>query len=186
MRQLVNDVAHALKCIDGAGVPFKEFQPGVDPYGEPQLLKKIVEQLNALAPDRYYRAATKRNPDILVPGRWGLEFKIARPFGDNGRPAEHWSQNLLHPYSGNVSAIGDALKLLESGIPERKGIIVIAFEHEQPQIDLEIIIQAFEAIARGVVRIPLGSRQSVRVTGLIHPVHQRAIVYGWELAESTN
>lgn len=42
-------------------------------------------------------------PDVLVPNRWALEFKIVRPFGDNGIEAERWSQNLLHPYPGNVS-----------------------------------------------------------------------------------
>jgi len=41
-----------------------------------------------------------------------LEFKIARPFGDNGKEAENWSVNLPHPYAGNVSVIGDCLKLL--------------------------------------------------------------------------
>src|SRR6058998_405930 len=33
------------------------------------------------------------------------------PFGDNGKEAENWSVNLLHPYEGNVSTIGDCCKL---------------------------------------------------------------------------
>jgi len=47
----------------------------------------------------------------LIKGLWVIEVKIARPFGDNGKEAEAWSVNLLHPYAGNTSIIGDCLKL---------------------------------------------------------------------------
>ncbi|MCG3201555.1 MAG: hypothetical protein NFCOHLIN_01425 [Gammaproteobacteria bacterium] len=68
-----------------------------------------------------YRAVqTKRLPDLLVPGEWAVELKVVRPFGDNGKPAEHWSENVLHPYAGNTSSLGDCLKLLASGLSERK------------------------------------------------------------------
>ena len=83
------------------------------PYGEPQVLKQLVKYLSKSYPEFYKDAKTKREPDVLIPGRWALEFKIVRPFGDNGKEAEHWSQNLIHPYEGNVSSIGDAIKLLK-------------------------------------------------------------------------
>src|SRR5688572_3510914 len=108
MQQLVNDIAEGIRAIDGCGVPFKNFRPGVGPYGEPQLTKLVARHLLEHHPERYEGARTCRAPDVLVPNRWALEFKIVRPFGDNDVEAEHWSQNLLDPYRGNVSAIADA------------------------------------------------------------------------------
>jgi hypothetical protein len=37
LEQIVEDVGAALVAVDGCGVAFKKFQPGVGPYGEPQL-----------------------------------------------------------------------------------------------------------------------------------------------------
>ena len=45
---IVNDVADAIAHIDASAPSFKSFQPGVGPYGEPQLLKLIAEHLNRL------------------------------------------------------------------------------------------------------------------------------------------
>jgi hypothetical protein len=39
---IVQDIADILKRIDSSRVPFKSFQPGVGPYGEPQLMKLVA------------------------------------------------------------------------------------------------------------------------------------------------
>ena len=96
LESVVNDVADVLKTIDSSGVPFKHFQAGAGPYGEPQLVKLIAEHLNC-SPKYALSVKTKRTPDLLIAGSWALEIKIARPFGDNGKLAENWSVNLLHP-----------------------------------------------------------------------------------------
>ena len=57
LERVVNDVADALKTIDTAGVPFKDFHAGAGPYGEPQLVKLIAEELNGL---RTTRRVSKR------------------------------------------------------------------------------------------------------------------------------
>lgn len=181
LQTLVEQLAQALRRIDSSGIPFKKFQPGVGPYGEPQVVKKAVEVLKELFPSQFTGAETKRNPDVLIPGRWALEFKIVRPFGDNGKEAEHWSQNLLHPYPGNVSSIGDIMNLMSLKIAERKGVIVITYEHDPPVIDLEVIVIAFEHLAREVLSLPLGEKHLAELKGLAHPVHQQASVYGWEV-----
>lgn len=181
MDQLVNHIAEGLKWIDSSGIPFRNYQPGVGPYGEPQVVRKIVEYLSQSYPTLYDGTRTKRVPDVLIPNNWALEFKIVRPFGDNGKEAEHWSQNLVHPYEGNVSAIGDAIKLLKSDFIERKGIVVISFEHTPPIIPVEVLVECFESIARIIVDLPLGKRSSTEIKNLIHPIHQQCTVYGWEL-----
>lgn len=172
------DIADALKLIDSSAGAFRTFQAGVGPYGEPQLVKLIADQLGS---NGHYPLGvkTKRTPDLLINGEWALEIKIARPFGDNGKPAENWSVNLLHPYIGNTSLLGDCLKLMSHSCEERKAVVVIGYEHEPPQVDLEPLIRSFEAVASNVLSIPLGRRVSAMRTELIHPIHQRLTVHGW-------
>jgi hypothetical protein len=179
LEQVVRDIGEALGAIDSCGVPFKAFKLGVGPYGEPQLMRKVVDQLKK-SPD-YRDAQTKRTPDILIPEHWALEIKIARPFGDNGEEAENWSVNLLHPYEGNVSAIGDCLKLSKFPGRERKAAVVIGYEHTPPKIALDPLFQAFEVVAKQVMGINLGPRVCTSQSGLCHPVHQQFIVTAWEV-----
>ncbi len=177
---IVQDILAALVAVDSCGLPFKNFKPGVGPYGEPQLLKLIASYLNSIP--RYESSAiTKRTPDLLIPGKWAIEFKIARPYGDNGREAEDWSVNLLHPYPGNVSSIGDCIKLLKLDGDELRAIVVIGYEHSPAKINLTPLIDSFETIARNVMNIALAPRIEICKEGLTHPVHRVVRVFAWEV-----
>ena len=137
--QVANDLTGALVTIDNSRVPFRSFSARVGPYGEPQLVSLVAAHLNSL--ERYIgRVRTKRTPDLLIAGEWVIECKIARPFGDNGRPAENWSVNLLHPCEGNTSLLGDCLKLMKLDCQERKAVTVIGYEHTPPKINLAPLI----------------------------------------------
>jgi len=178
--ELVNDVSAALVAIDASRQCFRTFHPGVGPYGEPQLVKLIAAHLNQLA--KYHGAVrTKRCPDLLIPNEWAVEFKITRPFGDNGKEAENWSVNLLHPYPGNVSTVGDCCKLAKYEGPERRGVVIIGYEHTPPKIDLTPLIESFEAVAKHVLGFALSPRVATRHDSLVHPVHQSLRVFAWEL-----
>jgi hypothetical protein len=126
---------------------------------------------------------TKRMPDLLIKGHWALEFKIARPFGDNGRQAENWSVNLLHPYEGSVSAIGDCLRLFGLSLPERKAVIVVGYEHTPPKVSLTPLFRAFEVVAEHVTSVRLGEQIRVGRLGLVHPIHQQVTVAAWEVLD---
>jgi len=178
---LVSTVADVLKQFDSELPVHKTFKAGIGPFGEPQLIKEIARRLSRNG----LKAKTGRTPDLDVQGIWALEFKIIRPFGDNGREAENWSVNLLHPYAGNVSLIGDALKLHELNSYPHKGLMVIGYEHSPPKVDLEPLLQSFELIAAGVMDIPLGSRVEERRGLLVHPEHQVLLCVGWELNEAS-
>lgn len=115
-----------------------------------------------------------------------MELKIVRPFGDNGSLDEHWSKNLLHPYEGNTSLIGDALKLLAFEESRNSGLIAICYEHKSPKIDLEPLIASFELIAKSIRNIPLGERTEERRENLVHPVHQVLRLIGWPLLPTTS
>jgi hypothetical protein len=181
LRELVDDFADALAAIDGERRVHKEFQPGIGPFGEAEAVRLVLHWLKRRQPFRYNKAVIKRLPDLLLPGEWAVELKVIRPFGDNGKPAEHWSENVLHPYPGNTSSIGDCLKLLESGHPERKAVLIFGYEHTPPQVSLEPAMLAFEQVAGSVVRIIISSRYEVVRTNLVHPVHQQLRVYGYEV-----
>jgi len=180
LQELVHDFADALVQIDASREPFRTFQPGVGPYGEPQLVRLVATQLNRL-PKYGGAVRTKRTPDLLVPNEWAIEVKITRPFGDNGREAENWSVNLLHPYAGNVSTIGDCHKLLQYSGPERGAVLVVGYEHMPARIDLTPLIRSFQTIATEVLHIRLSERVETRREGLIHPVHQSVDVFAWEV-----
>jgi hypothetical protein len=151
----------------------------VGPYGEPQLLAGVTRHLNTIP--AYGLVKTKRTPDLLIPNQWALEFKLARPFGDNGREAENWSVNLLHPYAGNVSLIGDCLKLQSLRGAERKAVIAVGYEHTPPKIPLSPLFDAFELVATKVAGVRLGTREQIIQTNLCHPVHQQFLVAAWEV-----
>ena len=177
---IVDAVANALIAIDQSRIPFRSFSPGVGPYGEPQLVSLIAKHLNELMPPRA-GICTKRTPDLLIRGEWAIECKLARPFGDNGKPAENWSVNLLHPYPGNTSLLGDCLKLQALTGPEKRATMVIAYEHTPPQISIEPLLGAFEIVAGAVMGLRLGERVQSTRAGLVHPVHQQVTVAAWEV-----
>ena len=180
LNHVLEDIANSLVEIDASGVPHSHFQPGVGPYGEPQVVKLIANRLNGL--EGYVnKVATKRTPDLLISGTWAIEYKIARPFGDNGKPAENWSVNLLHPYPGNTSLLGDCMKLAPLRGPERKAAVAIGYEHTPPVINLDALLASFEVVARQVLSVRLGYRVETTRLGLVHPVHQQLRVCGWEV-----
>ena len=165
----------------------ERFRPGIGPLTEGELTNAVLADLSATEASLYHGCGAKGYPgsratcDVVIPGRWAIEIKLARPFGDNGKPAERWSENLLYPYPGNTSAIGDCLKLVRSAFTERKAVVVVGYEHSPPQISLEPAVRGFELLATEVRGVDLSSRAERLVRGLIHPHHQPARVYGWEV-----
>jgi len=190
--KMVDDFAKAFNAVDAmrpqGSSRTRIYRPGIGPLTEADAVNRALRYLQGeLQHSIYQDASPKQYPnsrqqcDLLIPDEWAIEFKLLRPFGDNGNEAEHWSENVLHPYPGNVSSIGDCIKLIESGFSERKAIVVFGYEHSPPQIDIAIAIDAFEFIAKKVVGIELGERRSARFGPLIHPVHQQGKVFGWEV-----
>jgi hypothetical protein len=181
--QLSAAIADYLKRLDDTYPVHKSFQPGIGPFGEPQLVGAIADGISHGG----IGCHTHRTPDMSVNDtEWALEFKIARPFGDNGKEAENWTVNLLHPYEGNVSAIGDAIKLCKLSGYHQRAIIVIGYEHQPAKIPLDPLISSFEVIARDVIGIELGPRIVHTKRDLVHPVHQVVHCYAWQVfARST-
>ncbi|MFZ2096812.1 MAG: hypothetical protein WAV05_09260 [Anaerolineales bacterium] len=178
--ELIKVIADILKGFDSEKPVHKAFQPGIGPFGEPQIVKIIAERLNLLD----ILAQTKRLPDLVVQNEWAIEFKIVRPFGDNGKEAENWSVNMLHPYPGNVSLISDAIKLIQLENYNHKGLFVIGFEHNPVRISLDPLIESFESITKYVMHFNISDRIEQRRYSLVHPEHQVLRCIGWEINAS--
>jgi hypothetical protein len=176
-RNIVITITDILKEFDSEMPTHKAFQPGIGPFGEPQIVGIIARKLST----KGISAETKRTPDLDIQHQWAIEFKIVRPFGDNGKEAENWSVNMLHPYSGNVSLIGDAIKLASLSAFPYKGLFVIGFEHNPAKISLDPLLDSFEAIGRQVMNIGLGERIEQKREGLVHPEHQVLRCVGWQV-----
>jgi len=195
LRTVVLDFARGMKDVDAAAPigrsSTRTYRPGIGPLSEARTVALVVAALELRIPESYRGAAPMRYPsglqicDLVIPGSWAIEFKMLRPFGDNGIEAEHWSEHVLHPYIGNVSAVSDALKLSASGFAERRAIVVFGYEHEPPVIRLDPAVRAFERIAEGVLGLSLEPVEEAKAERLIHPVHQRARVFGWQIAAGT-
>lgn len=92
LERLILDFAEGLVAVDSARRVHKVFQPGIGPWGETDAIRAALQEMQQRHAAVYREARVKRIPDLLIPGEWALEFKILRPFGDNGKPAEHWSE----------------------------------------------------------------------------------------------
>jgi hypothetical protein len=195
LAEIVKDFALALKAVDElrpqGRSKTRTYQPGVGPLTEAESVARALEYLKKQDTNSPYALATpqkfpgsRQQCDLVIPGRWAIEFKLIRPFGDNGVEAEHWSENILHPYEGNCSSIGDCFKLLKSGFPERKAVIVFGYEHTPPLISLETAVQSFEAITKTVLGLRLSERCVAEFSDLIHPFHQQGKIFGWEVFDT--
>lgn len=193
LSDIVDDFAAALKAVDEAhprgSSRNRTYRPGVGPLTEADAVKRALQYLKTsrhsyqLASPSSYPGSRQRC-DLVIPEAWAVELKLLRPFGDNGEEAEHWSENVLHPYPGNTSSIGDCLKLSGSGFLERKAVVVFGYEHIPSQVDLDLAIDSFEVVAKQAVGIELGNRHYAEFGPLIHPVHQHGKVFGWEVLAS--
>lgn len=186
LEQFVDDFAAALSEVDRSGATFRQFRPGIGPFGESDAVKAALAVLKRTQPERYEKAVTRRQPDLLIPDEWQIELKIVRPFGDNGKEAESWSQNVLHPYPGNTSSIGDCLKLIAANGNEGKAVVVFGYEHDPAKIPLDPCIKGFELLAQNLFEIQLSPCIERRIAGLIHPVHQVLRVFAWKVLGKQN
>jgi hypothetical protein len=175
--EIVKTIADILKEFDSEMPTHKAFRPGIGPFGEPQIVGMIAKRLSI----KGISAQTKRTPDLDIQHQWAIEFKIVRPFGDNGKEAENWSVNMLHPYAGNVSLIGDAIKLSKLDTFPYKGLFVIGFEHNPARISLDPLLDSFESIAKQVMNVNLGERIEQKRKELVHSEHQVVRCIGWQL-----
>ncbi len=192
LNDIVNDFAIAFKAVDATGPVEKKFKKGIGPFEEENAVQIALDYLKQIKNSDYKDALqNKRYPntgeacDLVIPDKWAIEFKLARPFGNNGEVSEYWLKKVLDPYQekkeSKRSAIGDCIKLIQSEFRERKAVIIFGYEHTPPRMDLTVVIRCFELISDQIIGIRLGPRCMADFGPLIHPIHQQGKVFGWEV-----
>jgi hypothetical protein len=189
--KVIQHFATALKKVDERKPVEGSYDPGIGPHPEEKAVSLALEELKGDSPERYAEASPRSYPssgrecDLVIPGGWAIEVKLARPYRDNGDVSPYWVKKVLSPYPddypGSRSAVGDCLKLAGSDFEERTALMVIGYEHDPPQIEVGTAIEALELTVEEVQGVHLGPRQESTVEDLVHEVFEQSTVYGWEV-----
>lgn len=166
------------------------YQEGIGPHSESSTISLALSasglpSLARVAREVPYPNAPRSRCDLVLEGAqvpWAIEIKMLRLMGDNGKPNDNMLMHILSPYPAHRSALTDCQKLLTSGLPGRKAILVFGYDYDAWPMDPAV--GAFERLASGDVQL---GRASVAPFGeLVHPVHSRGRVFGWELSRAAN
>jgi hypothetical protein len=194
LEALVRDFARGMRLADARKPQAanartrSHFKPGLGPHSEGQTIDLVLRELASTLPAVYgsdvvhrevpYPAAPRSGCDLCL-GRdpdweWAIELKMLRLMGDNGQPNDNMLMHILSPYPANRSAVTDGLKLVQSGLSGRKGIIIFGYEY--PDWPMEPVIRSFEVLL--AQSVDLSPRVAANLDGLIHPVHNNGSVLG--------
>ncbi len=193
---VVEDFAVCIKHADArrpqaVNIRSKEpFQAGIGPHSEAQVVKLVTDEMALYQPERYKDAIATGVPYPELPRQkcdfcigdysswgWAVEVKMLRFLGDNGKLNDNILMHILSPYPKHRSALTDCIKLSGSQLGISKAVLIYGFEHDE--WPLALAVEAFEILANA--KIGLGSRCMAEFDNLIHPVHTRGKVFGWQL-----
>jgi hypothetical protein len=200
LEEFVHEIGVAIKGIDARRPQAANartgahYQPGIGPHPETHAVSLIVTELAALRADRYkgrlhtgvaYRGMSRQKCDLCIglgeQWEWAFEIKMLRLMGDNGKPNDNMLMHILSPYPADRSALTDCSKLVNSGLPGRKAVLIYGFDY--PGLPMDPAIEAFETLAR--TRVCLGRRVTAAYENLVHPVHSAGRVFGWEVSPAS-
>ncbi len=163
----------------------REYQPGIGPHPENVAMRLMLDEFRSepTAPlagqFMAYPNSQRSKCDLWIGDgpEWVIEVKMARLYGDNGKPDDTAAGQILSPYASDHSALGDCMKLVEAGFTARTAVMIYGFDNAQRPVDK--LIEAFELLASAAVA--LGPRHTAAFGPLVHPVHRDGTVWLWEV-----
>ncbi len=191
LEEFVQDFAKAMQRIDNRRPTAKSrrservYKPGIGPFAEDDAVELTIRELELLFPHKYRPRIHVPYPDsrqkcdlcLGSPSEWAIEVKMARMRGDNGKPDDMCTKDILSPFAADRSAIGDCQKLLNSNLAKQMAILIYGFEDTTRPLD--VLIGTFELMANSHVH--LGRRCTGRMDSLVHPVFASGRVFAWEI-----
>jgi len=102
---------------------------------------------------------------------------MLRLMGDNGKLNDNMVMHILSPYPAHRSALTDCRKLLASQLGTQKAVLIYGYDY--PGWPMDPAIEAFQALASR--EVTLADTMVASFDGLIHPVHRRGRVFGWQV-----
>jgi len=195
LADLVMDFARGIQAVDSMAPVASNsrtgasYQPGIGPHTEAQTIRLVMAHIADADPRRYgsyklgvsYADGTRQACDLCLDGPapwgWAIEVKMLRLMGDNGKLNDNMVMHILSPYSAHRSALTDCTKLVDSQLGTNKAIVIYGYDY--PGWPMDPAIEAFEMLASQ--RVKLTSQAVASFDGLIHPVHWRGRVFGWQV-----
>jgi hypothetical protein len=195
LAELVMDFARGIKAVDSMAPVASNtrtgasYQPGIGPHTEAQTIRLVMTHLADADPRRYasyklgvpYADGTRQTCDLCLDGPapwgWAIEVKMLRLMGDNGKLNDNMVMHILSPYPAHRSALTDCTKLLASQLGTHKAILIYGYDY--PDWPMDPVIEAFQVLASQEVM--LADYAVASFDGLIHPVHRRGRVFGWQV-----
>jgi hypothetical protein len=195
LADLVTDFAAGIHAVDSRAPVASNsrtgasFQPGIGPHTEAQTVKLVMAHLAGTNPQRYdcyrlgvpYGDGTRQACDVCLGAPdswdWAIEVKMLRLMGDNGKLNDNMVMHILSPYPAHRSALTDCTKLLSSRLGTRKAVLIYGYDY--PDWPMHPIMEAFQTLVSTEAK--LADSAIAPFDGLIHPVHRRGRVFGWQL-----
>ncbi|MRS02624.1 hypothetical protein EG832_05275 [bacterium] len=212
MKQFLTDFANAMASInlsiDGHRSRDNQYAPGIGPYGEDQIVDRVMALLSQQAPDLYIDhhirpgnsvrrilglegytgpSGSLATPDLVLSNRI-TEFKIARPLRDNGEREDTWFKKVFEPNPDSYSTFLDVEKLClfdEKHDPEgkfEKWVVIIGFERlDEKEYDLDGLFPGLFTYISEKIR-GRKVREFINHTAVLgdrHPYHQVAKLYAF-------
>jgi len=140
LAEFVQDFALALKEVDARSPVFtsrtgRVYQAGIGPHSEDRAVDLIVAQMISLDSHKYDRlvcrvpyAGSRQTCDIVFPGEWLIEVKMARFYGDNNKPDDTSLKDLLSPFDADRGAVTDCAKLAAATGAEKRALAIYGFD----------------------------------------------------------
>ena len=168
--------------------PEIKYSPGIGPFQEKKLIELVTNEMknqnqifNNILLEEKYPNFSRKKLDIFWPNEevnYYIEAKAMRRLRNNGNPEEFIMVDLLSPYEGDGSVLGDIKKLKNSGFEGEKVILIYGYDYDEAPMD--IIVGCYELIAdKYFCKFKETYEQSF--DGLIHPIHKRGKVKGYLL-----
>ena len=119
------DFAAALKIVDAREPDHvsrsgRAYQPGIGPFAEDVAVDLITREMKTARPGVYDTmnchvaySGSKQKCDLVIDGAvpFHIEIKMARLYGNNGKPDDTGIKDILSPFVADRSAVADAVKL---------------------------------------------------------------------------
>jgi hypothetical protein len=217
MKKFLNDFVKAMVELNhevlGHQNNGNQYKDGIGPYGEDQIVDMVMRKLSGrpfneyvdfhIRPSKSARkvlglegyvgllnekgAEKSATPDLILNNRI-IEFKIARPLGDNGLREDTWFKKVFEPNPDSYSTFLDVEKLCRfSENHDRNGafekwVVIIGFERlNETEYNLdEVFPGLFKYVSEVIRKRPIREyAAAVAVLGDHHPFHQVVKLYGF-------
>ena len=118
-----------------------KYSPGIGSFQEKKLIKLVTDEMKILDKNfndielevKYSNSRKKCDIAYGTKNKMYIEAKAMRRLRNNGSPEEFIMVDILSPYEGDGSVLGDIKKLLDSEFNGQKAIIIYGYTLREPE-----------------------------------------------------